>query len=60
MRGEDTLKQKVKQQFGRNAEKSVTSESHAKGNDLSILVKWIKPKPHWVVLDIATKSIKEK
>lgn len=54
MQGEDTLKQKVKQQFGRNAEKYVTSESHAKGNDLSTLVEWIKPKPHWVVLDIAT------
>lgn len=45
MQEEDTLKQKVKQQFGRNAEKYVTSESHAKGNDLSILVEWVKVWP---------------
>jgi ubiquinone/menaquinone biosynthesis C-methylase UbiE len=51
---EDQVKQAVQQQFGRNAEKYVTSESHAKGDDLPLLLEWLQPQPEWAVLDIAT------
>lgn len=51
---EQQIKQKVKEVFGKNAEKYVTSESHAKGSDLPLLVEWIKPDSDWVMLDIAT------
>jgi ubiquinone/menaquinone biosynthesis C-methylase UbiE len=51
---DNTIKDKVKEQFAKNAEKYVTSESHAKGEDLSLLIEWAKPQPNWVVLDIAT------
>ncbi|WP_142826967.1 class I SAM-dependent methyltransferase [Planococcus soli] len=49
-----TPKQKVKEVFGKNAEKYVTSDSHAKGEDLSLLVEWLQPENTWTVLDIAT------
>ncbi|WCK54455.1 methyltransferase domain-containing protein [Aneurinibacillus sp. Ricciae_BoGa-3] len=51
---DDSIKDKVRKQFAKNAEKYVTSESHAKGKDLSLLIEWAKPQPDWVVLDIAT------
>lgn len=49
-----TIKQKVKETFGKNADKYVTSDSHAKGDDLSQLVDWLQPDKKWTVLDIAT------
>lgn len=49
-----TTKQKVKEVFGKNADKYVTSESHSKGDDLSLLVEWLQPDKTWTVLDIAT------
>jgi ubiquinone/menaquinone biosynthesis C-methylase UbiE len=51
---EDNLKSIVKDQFGKNAEKYVASESHAKGDDLSLLVEWLNPASDWTVVDIAT------
>ncbi|GAX91189.1 class I SAM-dependent methyltransferase [Effusibacillus lacus] len=51
---EQQIKQKVNEQFSKNAEKYVTSDSHAKGGDLSLLVEWLQPEPHWIALDIAT------
>lgn len=51
---DDRIKQKIKDVFGKNADKYITSEIHAKGDDLNLLVEWIKPQNHWVVLDIAT------
>lgn len=51
---DEKIKQKVKDVFGKNAEKYVTSESHAKGQDLPLLVEWLQPQPSWIVLDIAT------
>lgn len=54
MMEDDKLKSIVQNQFGRNAEKYVTSETHAKGDDLSLLVEWLHPKADWVVLDVAT------
>ncbi len=47
-------KRKVIDQFGKNAQKYVTSETHAKGKDLPIIVEWLNPKKSDVVLDIAT------
>ena len=55
-RMEDREKQKesVREQFTRNAEKYVTSTTHAMGDDLDLLVEWLDPKEDWTVLDIAT------
>lgn len=47
-------KEKVKQQFGKNAQKYVESESHAKASDLDELVQWLQPHTGMVALDIAT------
>ncbi|TWT27489.1 class I SAM-dependent methyltransferase [Planomicrobium sp. CPCC 101110] len=47
-------KEKVKEVFGRNAEKYRTSELHAKGDDLPLLAEWLEPEDAWTVLDIAT------
>lgn len=54
MQKDEKIKEAVQHQFGKNAEKYVTSESHAKGADLSLLPEWLKPEKHWVMLDIAT------
>ncbi|MBO1511497.1 class I SAM-dependent methyltransferase [Metabacillus bambusae] len=48
------IKERVKGQFGKNAEKYVTSETHAKGDDLSLMIDWLKPDTNWWVLDVAT------
>ena len=49
-----TPKQKVEEVFGKNADKYITSASHAKGDDLPLLVEWLQPEKTWTVLDIAT------
>lgn len=54
MRDEKKIKDDVKEQFGKNAEKYVASETHAKGDDLSLLVPWLRPWPDWMFLDVAT------
>lgn len=54
MRDDAKIKEEVKQQFGANAEKYVFSQTHATGDDLSLLVPWLTPSPDWVVLDVAT------
>jgi ubiquinone/menaquinone biosynthesis C-methylase UbiE len=51
---EDSVKDKVKSVFGKNADKYVTSEIHAKGDDLPLLAEWLQPEKTWTVLDIAT------
>ncbi len=48
------IKDVVKEQFSRNADKYVTSESHGKSEDLALLVQLLEPEPDWRVLDIAT------
>ncbi|RNA69934.1 class I SAM-dependent methyltransferase [Alteribacter keqinensis] len=50
----DEVKRKVIDQFGKNAEKYVTSETHAKGEDLPVIVEWLNPSKKAVALDIAT------
>lgn len=51
---EKSIKQHVQQQFGKNANKYVTSERHAKGDDLALLLSWLPVENTWNVLDIAT------
>ncbi|MFC0271077.1 class I SAM-dependent methyltransferase [Metabacillus herbersteinensis] len=48
------IKKDVQRQFSQNAEKYVASESHAKGDDLSLMVDWLDPNPDWMAIDIAT------
>lgn len=54
MKHDEMLKQKVQQQFSQHAEKYVTSASHAKGDDLNLMLQWLQPEANWQVLDIAT------
>jgi ubiquinone/menaquinone biosynthesis C-methylase UbiE len=42
------------ERFARFADGYVTSQSHAKGTDLDLLVEIAKPQADWLVLDIAT------
>lgn len=50
----NNLKNRVQGQFGKNAEKYVSSEGHAKGEDLTLAIEWLQPNLHDEVLDIAT------
>ncbi|MDR6880002.1 class I SAM-dependent methyltransferase [Bacillus sp. 3255] len=54
MNNEKSIKQHVQEQFGKHADKYVTSDIHAKGDDLELLVNWLAPENTWHVLDIAT------
>lgn len=47
-------KETVRDQFSRNAEKYVSSNTHAKADDLSLLVEWLEPRADWQALDVAT------
>ena len=51
---QENIKDKVKEQFSKNAEKYVASVSHATGTDLQAMVEWLKPESSWIVLDVAT------
>lgn len=53
-KNQDKIKETVKDQFSKNAEKYVTSETHAKGDDLALMVEWLQPNRDWTVLDLAT------
>lgn len=48
------IKDKVKKQFGENAQKYVTSESHAAGKDLLYLLENVQVNKNTILLDIAT------
>jgi ubiquinone/menaquinone biosynthesis C-methylase UbiE len=48
------LKAKVQSQFGASTEAYATSEIHAKGESLTILLELVKPQPNWQALDVAT------
>lgn len=50
----DYLKSAVRQQFSRNGEKYVQSQTHAQGDDLGLLLEWLAPLPEWTLLDVAT------
>ncbi len=46
--------EKVKAQFGRQAERYAGSRPHAKGDSLELMVEWAEPRPSDLVLDVAT------
>lgn len=50
----DPIKNKVQEVFSKNAEKYVTSSTHAKGSDLSLIPVWLNLPTNSIVLDIAT------
>jgi ubiquinone/menaquinone biosynthesis C-methylase UbiE len=50
----DQHKATVKSQFGPASEEYATSDIHARGESLAILVELINPQPDWQVLDVAT------
>jgi ubiquinone/menaquinone biosynthesis C-methylase UbiE len=54
VKNESEIKKLVQDQFGHNALKYVTSESHAKGKDLQLVGEWLQPKADWRALDVAT------
>ncbi|MFD0697684.1 class I SAM-dependent methyltransferase [Paenibacillus sp. GCM10027628] len=54
MENEQQIKHQVQEQFGKHADKYVTSESHAGGDDLALIHHWLQPAAAWIVLDIAT------
>ncbi|MFJ7734759.1 class I SAM-dependent methyltransferase [Lysinibacillus sp. NPDC097287] len=49
-----SIKQKVQQQFSQHAQSYVTSSTHAKGSDLTLLQDWLEVNSTSIVLDIAT------
>jgi ubiquinone/menaquinone biosynthesis C-methylase UbiE len=50
----DELKNKVQSQFGVAADDYATSDVHARGDSLSLLLELVQPQPDWQVLDVAT------
>jgi ubiquinone/menaquinone biosynthesis C-methylase UbiE len=50
----DDLKTKVQAQFGASSDAYATSNVHAKGESLAILLALVNPQPDWHVLDVAT------
>jgi ubiquinone/menaquinone biosynthesis C-methylase UbiE len=50
----DDLKAKARAQFGATAGAYATSDVHARGESLSVLVQLIKPQAGWRALDVAT------
>lgn len=47
-------KAKVQAQFGPSSDAYATSDVHAKGESLALLLELVQPRPDWVVLDVAT------
>jgi ubiquinone/menaquinone biosynthesis C-methylase UbiE/3-hydroxymyristoyl/3-hydroxydecanoyl-(acyl carrier protein) dehydratase len=50
----DPRKDRVKAQFGAAAADYATSDIHARGESLRVLVEGVRPQPHWEALDVAT------
>jgi len=50
----DELKAKVQAQFGAATDGYATSEIHAKGESLAILLELVQPQPGWQMLDVGT------
>lgn len=50
----DEQKLKVQSQFGASTEAYATSDIHARGESLAILVELVQPQPDWRALDVAT------
>ncbi len=54
MSEQNDIRAKVQQQFGTHAQNYVTSQVHATGTDLDIMLRFANPQPHHVALDVAT------
>jgi ubiquinone/menaquinone biosynthesis C-methylase UbiE len=54
MKPDQNQENSSKERFARFADGYVTSQSHAKGTDLDLLVEIAKPQADWLALDIAT------
>lgn len=50
----DELKAKVQAQFGASSDAYASSDIHARGESLAILLELVQPQPGWQVLDVAT------
>ncbi len=50
----DTAKNRVQSQFGRAAAAYVSSDIHARGESLEVLLEETRPQPGWEALDVAT------
>ena len=50
----DNVNSQVQTQFGRAAQDYATSDVHARGESLQLLVELVQPASHWKMLDIAT------
>ena len=50
----DELKAKVQAQFGASSDAYATSDIHAKGESLAILLELVQPQPDWQAVDVAT------
>lgn len=50
----DELKAKVQHQFGASSEAYASSDIHAKGESLAVLLELTQPQPDWLALDVAT------
>jgi ubiquinone/menaquinone biosynthesis C-methylase UbiE len=50
----DDLKAKVQSQFGSAADDYASSEVHAKGHSLTVLLDFVRPEPDWQMLDVGT------
>ena len=48
------LKAQAQAQFGAAADDYATSDVHAHGESLDVLLEWIEHEPHWHMLDVAT------
>ncbi len=54
MTDRNDLKSLSQERYSKFADGYVTSKAHAKGDELGRLVEIAEPRPHWVVLDVAT------
>jgi ubiquinone/menaquinone biosynthesis C-methylase UbiE len=50
----EELKNKVQSQFGAAADDYATSDVHARGDSLALLLELVQPQPNWHVLDVGT------
>lgn len=50
----DELKAKVQSQFGASSEAYASSDIHARGESLGVLLELTQPQPDWLALDVAT------
>ncbi|HXV99086.1 MAG TPA: methyltransferase domain-containing protein, partial [Anaerolineae bacterium] len=50
----DEIKARVQAQFGPSSDAYATSDIHAKGESLAVLLELVQPQPHWQAVDVAT------